>query len=283
MNELRSQFLNALLVILTVAASVAAFINFQQNFHPDKRFRLPEDGVTWVDRAEKGKPNQVKALYVTPDSPGDRAGIRAGDLVLKVQGTPIQEAIDVVQVLLVVKPWSTAEYSVVRKGVEFNIRLIVGERVPDGAVSYQYLIGLAWLTLGLFVYFRRGNAPKALHFMVLCLVSFVLSTFHYTGKLNGFDKVIYWGNVAAGVFAPTVFLHFCLTFPELRGWMRGRGRIALIYVPGTALLAITVAIAAGNLQSRHQPHRIALVPRPRDARFLQCDVSDGRRRCCIEN
>ena len=43
----------------------------------------------------------------------------------------------------------------------------------------------------------------------------MFSTFHYTGKLNNFDKVVYWGNVAAGIFAPTIFLHFCLTFPDL--------------------------------------------------------------------
>ena len=135
-----------------------------------------------------------------------------------------------------------------RRGIEFNAKVIVGERIPDYSLYYQYLIGLAYLAIGLFVYFRRGNAPKSLHFLLLCLVSFVLSTFHYTGKLNNFDKVIYWGNIAAGIFAPTIFLHFCLTFPEPRGWLRGRGRVPLIYLPGTVLLAITVASAAGNLR-----------------------------------
>lgn len=248
MNELRNQFVNALLVILTVAASVAAFFNFQQNFHPEKRFRLPEDGVTWVDRAQKEQRGQVQALHVAADSPGDRAGIRTGDVVLKVQGTPIREAIDVARVLAAVGRYGDAEYTVIRKGVEFNIKLIVGERIPDSAVLYQYVTGLAWLGIGLFVYFRRGNSPKALHFLLLCLVCFVWCTFKFTGKLNGFDKVVYWGNVAAEIFAPTVFLHFCLTFPTARGWFRGGGRISLLYLPSTVLMAITVAIAAGNLK-----------------------------------
>jgi PAS domain S-box-containing protein len=247
-NELKSQFVNALLVILTVAASVAAFVNFQQNFHPEKRFRLPEDGVTWVDRKAPDGRNEVRALHVAPGSRGYNAGIKPGDTLLKIHGTPIHDASDVIQVLVRVGLWQEPKYTVVRRGVEFDIKVIVGERVPDYTVSYQYLIGLAYLSIGLFVYFRRGNAPKALHFLVLCLVSFVLSTFHYTGKLNNFDKVIYWGNVAAGIFAPTIFLHFCLTFPEARGWLRKRGRVALIYVPGTVLLAMTVAIANGNLR-----------------------------------
>ena len=89
--------------------------------------------------------------------------------------------------------------------------------------------------------------PKSLHFLVLCLVSFVLSTFHYTGKLNNFDKVIYWGNVAAGIFAPTDLPALLPYFPEPRGWLRGAAGPS-VYLPGMCLLAITVAIAAGNLR-----------------------------------
>jgi signal transduction histidine kinase len=247
-NEIKAQFVNALLVILTVAVGVAAYINFQQNFHPDKRFRLPEDGVTWVDRKGPDGKNIVKALHVASDSPAAKAGIRDGDTLREIQSSPVEKAIDVPQILAVVKAWSKPEYTVERRGVEFQAKVIIGERVPDYTVSYQYLIGLAYLAIGLFVFFRRGSAPKAVHFLVLCLVSFVLSTFHYTGKLNNFDKVVYWGNIAAGIFAPTVFLHFCLTFPEPRSWLRGRGRSALIYLPGTLLLALTAAIAAGNLR-----------------------------------
>lgn len=248
MNELRNQFVNALLVVLTVAACVAAFVNFRQNFDPEKRFRLPEDGVTWVDRAETGGASAVRALYVAPNSAGAKAGLRAGDVLRKIEEVSIRRAIDVMPVLLSVKAWATADYLTVRDGVEFTAKVIVAEREPDYTVSYQYFLGLAWLGIGLFVYLRRGNAPKALHFLLLCLVSFILSTFHYTGKLNNFDKVIYWGNIAAGLYAPTIFLHFCLTFPESRGFLRGRGRTVLIYLPATLLLAATGAIAAGNLR-----------------------------------
>lgn len=248
MRELKVQFANALLVVLTVAAAVCAFINFQQNYHSEKRFRLAEDGVTWVDRKLPNGTPIVQALIVEPDSPGEKAGLKTGDRLLKIQGFPVGQATDVIQALISVKPYMKAQYTVQRRGIEWDANLIVGERVPDYSLYYQYLIGLAYLAIGLFVYFRRGNAPKSLHFLLLCLVSFVLSTFHYSGKLNTFDKVIYWGNIAAGIFAPTVFLHFCLTFPEPRGWLRGRGRVPLIYLPGLLLLAISVAIGAGNLR-----------------------------------
>jgi signal transduction histidine kinase len=246
-KELRIQFANALVVILTVAAVLAGFRNFQQNFDPEKRYRLPEDGVTWVDR-KTGDENRVIALHVAPNSPGDKAGIKPNDRVLKIQGAPVENVLDVARALAAATLWQKAEYTINRAGIEFQPKVLIEERRPDYTVSYQYLIGLAYLSIGLFVYFRRRTAPKALHFLTLCMVSFILSTFHYTGKLNTFDKVMYWGNIAANIFAPTIFLHFCLTFPDARGWLQKRGRAALIYLPGTLLFAMTAAIAAGNLR-----------------------------------
>ncbi|MCW5966410.1 MAG: PAS domain-containing protein, partial [Bryobacterales bacterium] len=75
------------------------------------------------------------------------------------------------------------------------------------------------------------------------------STFHYTGKLNDFDKVMYWGNVFAGLFAPTIFLHFCLNFPEPYRWLRGFGRSTLIYVPAALLSVVFIGFASGAIQT----------------------------------
>ena len=115
--------------------------------------------------------------------------------------------------------------------MEFKAAVVIGREPLDPAVSYQYLVGAAYLMIGLFVYFRRGSAHKALHFYIFCLASFIFFCFHYTGKLNTFDKVIYFGNVAAGLLAPTVFLHFCLTFRSRAMVARRLGRVALLYVP----------------------------------------------------
>ncbi|MEJ7607578.1 MAG: PDZ domain-containing protein [Bryobacteraceae bacterium] len=144
MNELKNQFANALLVILTVAAVAAAYINFQQNFHPDKRFRLPEDGVTWVDRPGV-KAAQVIALHVAAGSPAEKAGVRSGDRILKIQGTPIEAGIDVARVLLAVKPWNQAAYDIERRGIEFKAMLSLpkGLRVCH-CLSVCNRIGIPW-------------------------------------------------------------------------------------------------------------------------------------------
>lgn len=232
------------MVILTAAAVVCAGINFQQQ----SKFRLPEDGVIWVDRATPSGGTYVEALHIAQDSPAEKAGLKTGDVLLKIAGTPIPSHLTVPQALVRVGAWNKAEYVFRRGSVQAEATVYLGERVPNGAVYYQYVVGLAYLAIGIFVYFRRGNAPKARHFYILCLVSFVLCAFHYTGKLNNFDKVIYWGNVAAGLFAPTLFLHFCLSFPEPRRWIRGFGRTAVLYLPALAILAVHLGLASGVLR-----------------------------------
>jgi two-component system, NtrC family, sensor kinase len=239
MKELKGQIWSALLVVLTAAVVVSAVINFQQQ----KRSPLPEDGVIWVDR-DAG----VEALYVSPASTGDKAGLRAGDVLLKVGGLQIENAIDVTRVLVGVGSWNQTEYLIRRAGVEVKAKVIIAERAPEPTLYYQYLIGLTYLSIGLFVYFRRDNAQKSQHFYVLCLASFILSTFHYTGKLNSFDKVIYWGNVVAGLAAPTIFVHFALVFPEPVRWLKRRWRTVLLYLPMAAMLAVYVGVASGTLR-----------------------------------
>ncbi len=238
-QELKFQLSTAILTILTLAAGVSAFINFQQQ----NRFRLPEDGVIWVDRQ-----GSVEALYVKPASPGRNAGIHRTDRLLDIDGVKIEQATDVAKVLVRIGAWSRAKYRLQSRGVELTATLVVAEQPLDRATIYQYAVGTAYLIIGLFVYFRRGSAQKARHFYILCLASFVSLCFHYTGQFNSFDKVIYFGNLVAGLVAPTVFLHFCLAFPEPRPWFRGIARTMLLYVPAALMFLAFVAFSSGAMK-----------------------------------
>jgi PAS domain S-box-containing protein len=244
MRELKQQLVSALLVILTVATVVAAAINFQQQ----TRYHLPDDGVTWVDEAGAAG-DQPVAVYLTPGSPAQKAGIREGDVLVSIEGVKIERAIDATEVLARLGAWRKTEYKVLRNNEEIPANVIIGEADRDSTVLYQYAVGVVYLAIGLFVYFRRRTAPRALHFFLLCLASFMMSTFHYSGKLNNFDKVIYLGNVVSGFLAPTLFLHFCFVFPEPQKWIRRRGAAVLVYLPGLALLAIQMGAVFGWLQS----------------------------------
>jgi len=235
LQELKFQLSTALLTVLTIAAAISAGVNYEH------KFRLPDDGVLWSDRADG-----VTATRVVADGPADRAGIREGDVLRSIQNIAVARADDVPRTLAGIGAWGKAVYDLGRSGVDIPATVYVGEVRRGAALSYQYLVGAAYLAIGLFIYFRRGSAPKARHFYIFCLASFVFSCFHYTGKLNAFDQVMYWGNLVAGWLAPALFLHFCIGFPEPRPWHR-RWMIAAIYAPGVLLTLVAVGFAKGVL------------------------------------
>lgn len=240
MRELREQLQSALLMILTVAAVIAAVINYQQQ----AKFRLPDDGVTWEDRDVAGVTRPV-AVHVAEGSPAATAGIHVDDALLSIEGFETKTAGDATAALARLGAWRKAEYRILHGGVPVSAHVVIQESPRSGSLYYLYAVAAAYLSIGMFVYLRRLGAPRATHFFLLCLLSFILMAFHYTGKLNNFDKIIYLGNVVSGYLTPALFLHFCFSFPEQQRWIRRRGAAFLVYAPALALLAIHLGFAFG--------------------------------------
>ena len=232
------RFTSVSLAILSLVLVVFAVINLQQRV----RYRIPDDGISWVD-SEWG----VKAWIVTPDGPGDRAGIREGDFLESVDGKPVHTASEASRRIFGADIWSQVSYGLVRNGEKFQTFLILIPQKSAATVRYYLgLVGLIYLIIGTFVLFRRWTAPKSLHFYIFCLTSFVLYTFLYTGRLDLFDWTVYWLDVLALLLQPALFLHFCLGFPEQQTFLRGRRYvIPCLYIPGAVLGAIHVLVATG--------------------------------------
>src|SRR5271170_2400478 len=178
-DQLRIRLGAVTLGLLTIAAFVFAVLNFQQR----SRFVVPDDGVTWTDTAQG-----VVAWHVAPGAPGDKAGIKQGDYVETVHGTQIHRATDVMRILWPSGPWVEVRYGIRRDGEAFQVPLVTApQENPSSLWTYLGVTALLYLFIGLFIFARRWNAPRAVHFYIFCLTSFVLYSFHYSGKLNGFD------------------------------------------------------------------------------------------------
>ncbi len=245
MSESRNQVTGTLLLFLTVAAIIAAILSFK-NLHT---YPLHDDGVTWVDQGRSKGQHTVTAAYVAPGSPGDKADIRVGDELQAIGGSPIHDALDVPQALWKISLPGPTAYTLVRHGIAFRKDRIYIQAAPwDSAIYYQYFVGAFYLFIGLFVYYRRTSAAKSRLFYLLCLASFIGSCFHYSGKLNTFDEVVYWGNLAASLLAPAIFVHFCLTFRVTPKWLQGSRTWLLLYLPSLALLALVAVTSTGLLK-----------------------------------
>ena len=236
-------------VLLLAGFTLAAAILAAFNFAKEGSFSQPTDQVYWVEA-----PGGLKAERVLKDGPGERAGIKAGDLLVAANSTPTPRTSSLGRQWSTAGVWGRVDYHLTRSGVPIRASVILAEadRSQDQGLR---IIALVYLSIGLYVLFRRWTAPRATHFYVFCLASFVLYSFNYTGKFNTFDWTIYWGRIIAEALQPALFLHFALAFPEEGQRSRRHWINSLIYVPGLAVITLQIVAierweATGLLKTR---------------------------------
>src|SRR5215475_5208103 len=239
-QNLRVSLGAVVLALATLTAVIYAWINFRQR----EIYEIPDDGVAWLDTT-----SGAKAWNVTPNSPAARAGIRAEDILIAINDVPVHNQVQVTKRLWRAGLWSQVRYKLARGGREFETPLVISPaEKPLTAENYLRVVGLIYLFIGLFIFVRRWNAPRAVHFYVFCLVSFILFSFHYSGKLDPFDYEIYWANIVARLLAPALLLHFALVFPERsEGTPRSLSKLSLVYLPPAALFLVHLAVASNTL------------------------------------
>ena len=235
-QNLRVSLGAVVLALATLAAVIFAWLNFVQR----ETFESPDDGVAWLDTARG-----PQAWKLAPNSPAARAGVRPGDILLSINGAPVTTQIQVTKRLWRAGLWTQVRYKLLRNGAQFETPVVTAPTETGGSIEgYNHVVGLLYLFIGLFIFIRRWNAPRAVHFYVFCLVSFVLYSFRYSGKLDAFDYEVYWANVVARMLAPALLLHFALVFPARgQGTARSISKLTLVYGPPTALLLFHISTA----------------------------------------
>jgi two-component system, NtrC family, sensor kinase len=245
-RESQARFVAVVLFLLTVAAVVFAGFNFQKE--RESASAVPDDGVWWVERD-----GRLVADRVDPSGPGAKAGIKPGDQLVSVNGQEIRRTPGLVRQLYQTGVYEKATYSLIRRSVPLDSSVILAP-ADHSLNNWLRLIAMIYLGIGVYVLLRRWTAPGSTHFYIFCLVSFIAYSFKYTGKLNDFDWAVYWCNIVAWMLQPALFLHFVLTFPEKRQFVRQRPwLLALAYIPGAVLLgrhimALRLAQASGHLR-----------------------------------
>ncbi len=226
----QTRIVAVLLALFTGAAMVCAGFNLVQ----ENRYQSPTDGVWWIEA-----PGGLQAQRVPANSPGERAGVKPGDLLVAANDQPTPVGADLAREIWRTGSYNTIHYTLERHGIRLPDVPVVLD-VQDRSINQGFrFIALVYLGIGLYVLLRRWTAPHSTHFYIFCLVSFVLYSFWRTGKLNTFDEIVYWGKIVANALQPALFLHFALAFAperrERRPWL-----VPLIYLPATLIIAVQV-------------------------------------------
>jgi PAS domain S-box-containing protein len=204
-----------------------------------------EDGVLWETR-----PEGVMAADVVPSSTAMAGGVRTGDLLIAVNGQPVEKADDVQRALTQAGRADGLTYTILRLGQHqlLNVQLAPA---PGGNPTLYYIlaaVGVFTLLVGASVRLRRPNDQATLHFFWLCLAFFGTLTFSFS-RLDRLDWYFYWADVVATLVLAPLFLHFTLVFPDRPGaWIKRAGPklVALFYVP-SVILCLAQIIAVGRL------------------------------------
>src|SRR5687767_1184003 len=213
-----------------------------------------EDGVLW-----EARPEGVTAAEVAKGGGAMAAGIRPGDVLVAIDGAPIETVDEVHHVLGGAKRSDPLSYTVLRLGEQQMLNVEVAP-VPGGNPTLYVVgaaIGIFTLLVGASVRLRRPNDPATLHFFWLCLAFFGTLTFSFS-RLDRLDWYFYWADVVSTLLLAPLFLHFTLVFPDRPGaWVRRAGPrlLAPLYMPAGLLFAANV-VAVGRL-----PHNAQLYSR----------------------
>jgi serine protease Do len=107
---------------------------YNQLIGPDHKVTRGSIGITF----QPDLPSAVGRVYgfksgvlissVTPGGPGDKAGLKPGDIIVSIDGRSIKDGDDLVNDIAVRKPGSSAKLGILRGGKDQTATVIIGDR-----------------------------------------------------------------------------------------------------------------------------------------------------------
>lgn len=253
-------------VIVLVALGVA-------NVAMRARWHEVEDGVLWGARGEG-----VRAIEIAPGSAAAAAGVERGDLLIAVDGAPIESPADVIAYQHRGHSGTTLAYTLVRLGTQqaLEVSLAPASR-PTSMYFVLAAVGIFTLLVGASVRLRRPRDQATLHFFWLCVAFFGAFTFSFNGPFDRLDWTFYWGDAVAMALLPPLLLHFTLVFPERPTRRRPAftlALLALMYVPAFVLgAARIVAVARGAADGALLSRALSVLDRAEPIYLFLCAVA----------
>ena len=249
--------------LLVLAVSAALLVLAAVNMSAKAGWNEVEDGVLWGLA-----PEGVTAVEVAPGTPAAHAGIRKGDVLLAIDGQPVEHLDDVVARLHRGHEGEAVRYKLLRFGsndfIDFELA-----RIPQGNRGLYYVlaaVGIFALVVGTLVRVRRTGNTATQHFYWLTVAFFGVFAISPSGRFDRLDWVFYWADAIAVLLLPPLFVHFTLFFPERpRAWLQSRfgpAVVPLLYLPALLLGGSRLyAVARSSVEPRFYADVLAALNR----------------------
>jgi eukaryotic-like serine/threonine-protein kinase len=194
------------------------------------------------DASFAGGATEIRA--VTPGSQADKAGLRAGDIVMAIDGQRVQSSHDWQSVKANAQVGVVQHWEVMRDGQPVVVEMSTLKMTPQspqfyGTILYNIGIGLCFIVLGLIIAFRRPYDPMArigAWFILTASIAFGVSNGWASlwRQLPSVVQILLWIPELSRFVVEGIFLTFVVVFPHRL--FRSRWPWVLIWVPVLATL-----------------------------------------------
>ncbi|HSR69977.1 MAG TPA: ATP-binding protein [Acidobacteriota bacterium] len=245
-----------LALIVTALAVWIGVLNLHQRFsHP-----LYDQGVLW-SQSEQGL--VAEEVLDSPLSNSQGATLEAGDLLVSIDGLPIEDFNDYNDVAshLESTPGQPVEYVIRKASSGAEVALSAPVRLSLRLLPIDFalpFLAVGFLAIGGFVYLRNWRARGAFHFYGLCLAFFVMLLYRISGSGDAVDQIVFWADGLAFLAAGPLLLNFAVTFPKPLPLLQRMPRLkGLIYLPFGLLAFLYALWFRGLLQPFGLPFDLA--------------------------
>ncbi len=180
------------------------------------------------DSAFRAIRSSVFVLDVTPNGASDRAGLKVGDLIIRINGQPFKDAQEADRILRFAKIGLSIAYEVLRAGQILTLQVTLAKVGIRTSILVLILCGLLYMGTGIFVALRRPRfqAARLIGFTFLFIGFFMAAFMRRDLEPDTFSLARDFLLIFCILFTIPLMLHlghyFPIERPELlsRKWIR---------------------------------------------------------------